>query len=157
MAITETPTPAPTPSPPDPEQHAPGDKEMTVLLAVNLSVPSSQAVTVGYATADGTATAGSDYLPAAGTLTFNPGETRQTVAVTLPKDLTQEPIVEAFFVNLSNVSRNAVILRRGVVGIVDDDNNQGHHYGNWGALAAAGNGFFDTSNISAASAAAPKK
>jgi len=31
MAITETPTPAPTPSPPDPEQHAPGDKEMTLL------------------------------------------------------------------------------------------------------------------------------
>src|SRR5882672_5643445 len=31
MAITETPPPAPTPSPPDPEQHAPGDKEMTLL------------------------------------------------------------------------------------------------------------------------------
>src|SRR5579859_3298807 len=31
MAITETPPPAPTPSPADPEQHAPGDKEMTLL------------------------------------------------------------------------------------------------------------------------------
>ncbi len=31
MAITETSPPAPTPSPPDPEQHAPGDKEMTLL------------------------------------------------------------------------------------------------------------------------------
>ncbi|MCA1647086.1 MAG: twin-arginine translocase subunit TatC [Chloroflexi bacterium] len=31
MAITETPSPAPTPTPPDPEQHAPGDKEMTLL------------------------------------------------------------------------------------------------------------------------------
>ncbi len=31
MAITETPPPAPTPSPIDPEQHAPGDKEMTLL------------------------------------------------------------------------------------------------------------------------------
>src|SRR3979409_1549730 len=31
MAITETPPPAPTPSPTDPEQHAPGDKEMTLL------------------------------------------------------------------------------------------------------------------------------
>src|SRR3984893_5774958 len=31
MAITESPPPAPTPSPADPEQHAPGDKEMTLL------------------------------------------------------------------------------------------------------------------------------
>src|ERR1700694_2307176 len=31
MAITQTPPPAPTPSPQDPEQHAPGDKEMTLL------------------------------------------------------------------------------------------------------------------------------
>src|SRR5258707_3059199 len=31
MAITEPPPPAPTPSPTDPEQHAPGDKEMTLL------------------------------------------------------------------------------------------------------------------------------
>src|SRR5919202_3033623 len=31
MAITETPTSAPTPSPDDQEQHAPGDREMTLL------------------------------------------------------------------------------------------------------------------------------
>src|SRR5438874_12552001 len=31
MAITQTPPPAPTPTPRDPEQHAPGDREMTLL------------------------------------------------------------------------------------------------------------------------------
>ena len=39
---------------------------------------------------------------------------------TLPKDKKAEDIVEAFFVNLSNASSNAVILRRGA-SIVDDD------------------------------------
>src|SRR5579859_8114237 len=31
MAIVQTPPPAPTPTPPNPEQHAPGDREMTLL------------------------------------------------------------------------------------------------------------------------------
>ena len=39
--------------------------------------------TVNYATADGTARAGSDYLPASGTLTFDPGEDTQTFTVTI--------------------------------------------------------------------------
>jgi Calx-beta domain len=106
-----------------------GDAGTTVLLAVNLSAPSSQPVTVDYATADGTAVAGSDYLPVSGALTFAPGETRKVVPVTLSRDRTQDAIVEAFFLNLSNVSPNAVLLRRGVVHIVDDDKNQGNHWG----------------------------
>jgi Calx-beta domain len=114
-----------------------GDQARPILLAVNLSAPSSQTVTVSYATADGSASAGSDYLPAAGALTFHPGETRKTIALTLPGDKTQEPIVEAFFANLSGASSNAVILRRGVVHIVDDDNNRGHHHGYGAAPAAA--------------------
>jgi hypothetical protein len=36
-----------------------------------------------------------------------------------------------------NVSSNAVILRRGVVHIVDDDTAHGNHFGNGGALAGA--------------------
>ena len=43
-------------------------------------------VTVNYATADGTATAGEDYTAASGTLTFNPGETVKTISIALLED-----------------------------------------------------------------------
>lgn len=98
-----------------------GNEHTTILLVANLSVPSTQTVTVNYATADGTATAPQDYKPTDGTLVFNPGETRKTIAIRLPKDTTTEPIVEAFFVNLSVATSNAMVLRRGVVHILDDD------------------------------------
>jgi VCBS repeat-containing protein len=50
-------------------------------FAVSLSGVSSGTVTVDYATSNGTATAGSDYVPASGTLTFAPGETSKSVSV----------------------------------------------------------------------------
>ena len=43
-------------------------------------------MTVGYATSNGTATAGSDYQTAAGTLTFSAGETSKTFSVTILPD-----------------------------------------------------------------------
>src|SRR4051794_186014 len=52
-----------------------------VTFTVRLSAASNQTITVAYATADGTATAGSDYQSASGTLTFAPGETSKTVTV----------------------------------------------------------------------------
>jgi subtilisin family serine protease len=122
-----------------------GDAPRTLHLSANLSAPSSQTVTVSYATADGTATAPTDYQPTAGVLTFNAGETRKFIDVTLPRDRTQDAIVEAFFINLSNASANAVILKRGVVHIVDDDNNNGNHFGyrnGAGATAASAGGSF---------------
>ena len=45
-----------------------------------------KAVTVDYATADGTATAGEDYTSASGTLTFNPGETVKTISIPVLED-----------------------------------------------------------------------
>jgi hypothetical protein len=47
--------------------------------------------TVPYSTADGTALAGVDYLPASGTLTFEPGVDTQTFLVTILNDVTNEP------------------------------------------------------------------
>ena len=53
----------------------------TMAFTVSLSNPSSLAITVQYATANGTATAGSDYTATNGTLTIAAGQTSQTVAV----------------------------------------------------------------------------
>src|SRR5262245_36465460 len=48
-------------------------------FTVSLSAPSSETVSVIYATADGSATAGSDYQAQTGTLIFAPGETTKTI------------------------------------------------------------------------------
>ena len=45
-----------------------------------LSAASAQIVTVNYATANGTAAAGSDYIAASGTLTFAPGVSARPMA-----------------------------------------------------------------------------
>src|SRR2546428_692986 len=73
-------------------------------FTVSLTNPSSAAVTVDYATADGTALAGSDYVAASGSLTFAPGETSQSVMVVINGDVTVEPD-ETFSVNLSKIGR----------------------------------------------------
>ena len=62
----------------------------TIDFAVSLSRASSGTVTVDYATADGTATAGSDYTAQQGTLTFAPGDTAKTVAVPVLDDAVDE-------------------------------------------------------------------
>jgi Tol biopolymer transport system component len=83
---------------------AEGDSGNTdAALPVTLSFSSTHTVTVDYATADGTATAGSDYMATSGTLTFAPGTTTQTIHVPVTGDTTVEPD-ETFDVVLSNVS-----------------------------------------------------
>ena len=59
-------------------------------FAVTLSRASSFSVTVDYATADETATAGADYTATSGTLTFLAGETAKTVAVPVIDDVIDE-------------------------------------------------------------------
>ena len=55
-------------------------------FAVTLDRESTGEVTVDYATADGTATAGSDYTATSGNLTFAAGETEKTVSVPVLAD-----------------------------------------------------------------------
>ena len=64
------------------------DSEM--VFRVTLENPRSGTVTVNYATADGTATAGEDYTATSGTLTFAPGETVKTVAVAIIDDTVED-------------------------------------------------------------------
>jgi len=61
---------------------AEGDGGAVVLsFPVSLSNPSSQALGVEYASGDGSALAGSDYLAASGALSFEPLETSKTISV----------------------------------------------------------------------------
>jgi len=89
-------------------------------FTVTLSAASTDPITVAYATGDGTATAGSDYQAASGTLTFAPGETSKTVAVTVNGDRIAEPN-EVFFVNLSSPTNASVADGQGAGTIADDE------------------------------------
>ena len=62
----------------------------TIAFTVELSEPASEAIEVAYRTVDGSATAGEDFVGKEGTLTFAPGETSKSVAVTLLPDLVAE-------------------------------------------------------------------
>ncbi|WP_353851885.1 Calx-beta domain-containing protein [Microcystis sp. LE18-22.4A] len=76
------------------------------VFTVSLSSAASSVISVNYATANGTATAGTDYtaLPTT-TLTFNPGETSKTITVAVNGD-NQVELNETFFLNLSNLQAN---------------------------------------------------
>ena len=89
-------------------------------LTVSLSAASGKQVTVNYATANGTATAGSDYTAASGTLTFQPGTTTQTINVPVIGDTASEGN-ETVLVNLSNPTNATIATGQGVVTIVTDD------------------------------------
>jgi ELWxxDGT repeat protein len=92
-------------------------------FAVSLSNPSSQTITVDYATSDVTATAGSDYTSVnQTTLTFAPGETTKNITVSIIGDSVIE-LDETFKVDLSNAT-NATLgtVTAGIGTIVNDDN-----------------------------------
>ena len=72
-------------------------------FSVTLSRAPSSTVTVDYATADGTATAGSDYTAVSGALTFAAGETEKTVSVPVLDDAHDEGS-ETLTLSLSNAS-----------------------------------------------------
>jgi chitinase len=87
---------------------------------VNLSAAGSEPITVAYATGNDTATAGSDYQAASGTLTFAPGEMEKTITVPVKGDRLAEPS-ETFVVNLSNPTNATIADGQGIGTIVDDE------------------------------------
>jgi uncharacterized repeat protein (TIGR01451 family) len=91
-----------------------------VTFTVSLSMTPTETITVDYATANGTATAGSDYQSTGGTLTFNPSETSKTISVTINGDTLVEPD-ETFFVNLSNASPNSLLTDNQGQGTITND------------------------------------
>ncbi|MBF0212767.1 MAG: DUF4347 domain-containing protein, partial [Magnetococcales bacterium] len=95
-----------------------GTSSMTFNVA--LSAASSKTVTVQYATSNGTATAGSDYASASGTLTFAPGEVLKTFNVTISGDTTSES-TETFTATLSNPGNATLATASGTGTIVSDE------------------------------------
>jgi len=70
-------------------------------FVVYLNYTSPQVVTVDFATANGTATAGSDYTSTSGTITFSPDQSSQTITVPVLGETLYESD-EIFTFNLSN-------------------------------------------------------
>src|SRR5205814_383340 len=74
-----------------------------------------------YATADGSATAGTDYVSQpSGTLSFAAGDLTKTISVTINGDTTVEPD-ETYFVNLLNATNGGTIARSQGVGTSAND------------------------------------
>jgi hypothetical protein len=89
-------------------------------VTVSLSKPHSNAVTVDYRTANGTATAGSDYNAVSGRLTFAKNQMSKTILVPVIGDRAIESN-ETFFVNLRNAKGARIANGQAVVSIVDNE------------------------------------
>jgi hypothetical protein len=93
---------------------------VNALFTVTLSAVSGREVSVAYATANGTATAGSDYAAATGRLVFASGTGAQTITVVVNGDVIDEPR-EKFFVNLRQPANATIADSQGVCTITDDE------------------------------------
>jgi hypothetical protein len=105
------------------------------VFAVELSVPSSETVTVAFATADGSATlADGDYLARSGIVSFAPGQTRRTITVLVRGDRRVEP-TESFFVNLGNATNATLADFQGRGTVLNDDGGSAPPAGSPGTVA----------------------
>jgi hypothetical protein len=93
----------------------------TLSFSVFLTNANGSPVSIDYATADGTAIAGSDYTATSGTLTFNPGQTSKPVPVTITDNALAEDD-ETFTLNLLNATGGIAIAEpTGTATIQNDD------------------------------------
>src|SRR6185436_18474536 len=90
------------------------------VFSVTLSAAATRTTTVGFATADGTAIAGADYVAHSGTLSFDAGDTEKTVTVAVNGDTVVEGN-ETFFVNLSSPTWATLSDGQGQGTIANDD------------------------------------
>ena len=97
-----------------------GNGGQAAAFSVTLSTHSGKPVSLSFETADGTATAGSDYQALSGVLTFNPGVMTMTIAIPIIGDLLVEPD-DAFVVNLTNPVNVILADAQGAATIINDD------------------------------------
>ena len=95
----------------------------TLDLSVSLTGVSAFDVSVDYATADGTATAGSDYVADSGTVTILAGATTGLVQVVVNGDTTYEAN-EDFTITLSNLVGPGTIDTATATGTITNDDKQ---------------------------------
>jgi len=104
-----------------PEDVTVSEADGTTDVTVSLSRVSTQAITVDYDFFADTASLGSDFTAASGTLTFAPGETSKTIPITLVQNSEFED-TETFILELSNASGAFILDNQAVITIEDDDN-----------------------------------
>ena len=96
-----------------------GEDAGSAVFTARLSLRSSAAVHIAYATSDGTATAGLDYRAVSDTLQFDPGELEQEITVPILQDVLDEGD-ETFLVQLT-WAENADIADASAQGVILDD------------------------------------
>lgn len=136
-----------------------GNEGTSATITVERINGSSGAVTVDYATSNGTAAGGTcgtdDYVPASGTLTFGDTVTLQNFTVTLCTDLTTDPL-ETVNIALSNVTGGATLATPNTailtIGDVPPPFNGTYTVGTAGTFQSLTNagGIFETLNIAGA-------
>ena len=101
-----------------------GEGAGTVTVTVDADIAPSSALTVNLATADGSATAGSDFTAPSATFTFPAGVTSQTVSVAVIDDSVQESD-ETFTLTLSSGSGYTVGSRSSATVTINDNDGSG--------------------------------
>ena len=96
----------------------------TASFTVTLSTASGLPVTVNYGMTSQTALSGVDFISGAGTLTFAPGITTQTITVPILNDNLYE-VSEAFKVTLSAATNATIADAMGIGTILDDGTGSG--------------------------------
>ncbi len=94
--------------------------DVFVTFNVSISVPAKETIVVSYATADGTATAGSDYNATTGSLVFSPGVVTMAVSIKLRPETVVEPD-ENFLLKIFGADGAKIVKETGVATIVNDD------------------------------------
>ena len=97
------------------------ESDGTALFDLILSRDVAAAVTVAYATSNGSATAGTDYTATSGTATFPPGEQMVVIEVPVAADGVAEAGSETFTMRLSNPTGGATLGEATATATIIDD------------------------------------
>ena len=97
-----------------------GEGDSTLAFTASLSFVATGAITANYATANGTATAGSDYTSTSGVLTIAAGTRVETIEVPILNDSLDEAD-ETFTLTLSGVTAGVAVAAASAEAVIRDD------------------------------------